>query len=95
MKCTSVTGHRTEANTTIAAVEATHGTVLVKDGRIFLLQYASTNAISRAAHGGIGKSMSQTGAQALVKQGAITLQILGYYYPGSTVGILQSSGAAS
>ena len=88
-------GVETETNTTIAAVEATRGTVLVKGGRIFLSQYASTDAISQSAHGGIGKSMSQTGAQTLAKQGATALQILGYYYPGSVVGILQSSGAAS
>jgi hypothetical protein len=87
-------GVETETNTTIAAVEATRGTVLVKNGRFFLSQYASTDAISQSAHGGIGKSMSQTGAQTLAKQGATTLQILGYYYPGSAIGILQSSGAA-
>jgi hypothetical protein len=88
-------GMETETNTTIAAVEATRGTVLVKDGQIFLSQYASTDAISQSAHGGIGKSMSQTGAQILAKQGATALQILGYYYPGSAVGILQTSGVAS
>lgn len=88
-------GVETETATTIAAVEATRGTVLVKDGRIFLSQYASTDAISQSAHGGIGKSMSQIGAQTLAKQGATTLQILEYYYPGSAVGILQSSGAVS
>jgi peptidoglycan hydrolase-like amidase len=88
-------GVETETNTTIAAVEATRGTVLVKDGRIFLSQYASTDAISQSAHGGIGKSMSQTGAQTLAKQGATTFQILEYYYPSSVVGMLQTSGAAS
>jgi peptidoglycan hydrolase-like amidase len=75
-------GVETETNTTIAAVEATRDTVLVKDGQVFLSQYASTDAISQSAHGGIGKSMSQTGAQILAKQGATMLQILGYYYPG-------------
>lgn len=88
-------GVETETNTTIAAVEATRGTVLIKDGQIFPSQYASTDAISKLAHGGIGKSMSQTGAQTLAKQGATTLQILGYYYPGSRIGILQASGATS
>lgn len=88
-------GVETETNTTIAAVEATRGTVLVKDGQIFLSQYASTDAVSQSAHGGIGKSMSQTGAQTLARQGATTLQILGYYYPGSAVDILQTSRAAS
>lgn len=87
-------GVETETNTTVAAVEATRGTVLVKGGQIFLSQYASTDAISQSAHGGIGKSMSQTGAQNLANQGATTLQILGYYYPGSVVGILQPSEAA-
>ncbi|GEM_PF-4140135 len=88
-------GVETETNRTIAAVAATHRTVLVKEGRIFRSQYASTDAISQEAHGGIGKSMSQAGAQKLATQGATMLQILGYYYPGSGLGVLNLSQAAS
>lgn len=90
----SYRGAATETSTTISAVEATRGAVLVKDGRIFLSQYASTDALSQSAHGGIGKSMSQTGAQRLAEQGATMFQILGYYYPGAGMGVLKPPGAS-
>lgn len=82
-------GVGTEMNTTITAVEDTRGLVLLRDNQIFLSQYASTDAISQADHGGIGNSMSQVGAQIMASQGATMPEILARYYPGVSFGTLE------
>ena len=81
-------GVETEMDTTIAVVNDTRGLVLLRDDQVFLSQYASTDAISQAAHGGIGNSMSQVGAQVMASQGATMPEILARYYPGVSFGAL-------
>ena len=72
-----------ETNTTQAAVVATTGEFISYDGGIVESLYAASDDIVRAAHGGNG--MSQTGAMELAAQGYGYAEILGNYYPGTTL----------
>jgi stage II sporulation protein D len=72
-----------ETNTTQAAVAATTGEFISHNGGIVESLYAATEAIVQAAHGGFG--MSQTGAKDLAAKGYDYTQILGNYYPGTSL----------
>jgi stage II sporulation protein D len=72
-----------ETNTTQAAVVATTGEFISHNGGIVESLYAATEAIVQAAHGGFG--MSQTGAMELAAKGYDYTQILGNYYPGTSL----------
>ncbi|MGF1571041.1 MAG: SpoIID/LytB domain-containing protein [Nodosilinea sp.] len=72
-----------ETNTTQAAVVATTGEFISYNGGIVESLYAASDAIVEAAHGGNG--MSQTGAMQLASQGYSYTEILGNYYPGTSL----------
>jgi hypothetical protein len=72
-----------ETNTTQAAVAATTGEFISYNGGIVESLYAASDAIVQAAHGGNG--MSQTGAMELASEGYNYNQILGNYYPGTSL----------
>lgn len=72
-----------ETNTTQAAVAATTGEFISYNGGIVESLYAASDAIVQAAHGGNG--MSQTGAMELASKGYDYNQILGNYYPGTSL----------
>lgn len=72
-----------ETNTTQAAVAATTGEFISYNGGIVESLYAASDAIVQAAHGGNG--MSQTGAMELASKGYTYTQILGNYYPGTSL----------
>ena len=72
-----------ETNTTQAAVTATTGEFISYNGGIVESLYAASDAIVQAAHGGNG--MSQTGAMELATKGYNYTQILGNYYPGTSL----------
>jgi stage II sporulation protein D len=72
-----------ETNTTQAAVAATTGEFISYNGGIVESLYAASDAIVQAAHGGNG--MSQTGAMQLASKGYNYTQILGNYYPGTSL----------
>lgn len=71
-----------EFTSTAQAVAATQGLVLTSaTGNVLQAQYAATQAISDAYHGGQG--LSQWGAAALAAAGYDYLTILGQFYPGA------------
>ncbi|MGB3135699.1 MAG: SpoIID/LytB domain-containing protein, partial [Nodosilinea sp.] len=72
-----------ETNTTQSAVAATTGEFISYNGGIVESLYAASDAIVQAAHGGNG--MSQTGAMELATKGYNYNQILGNYYPGTSL----------
>jgi len=72
-----------ETNTTQAAVAATTGEFISYKGGIVESLYAASDAIVEAAHGGNG--MSQTGAMEMASQGYSYTEILGSYYPGTSL----------
>lgn len=72
-----------ETNTTQAAVADTTGEFISYNGGIVESLYAASDAIVQAAHGGNG--MSQTGAMELASKGYNYTQILGNYYPGTSL----------
>jgi hypothetical protein len=72
-----------ETNTTQAAVAATTGEFISYNGGIVESLYAASDAIVEAAHGGNG--MSQTGAMELANKGYNYTEILGNYYPGTSL----------
>jgi stage II sporulation protein D len=72
-----------ETNTTQAAVAATAGEFISHNGGIVESLYAASDEIVKAAHGGNG--MSQTGAMQLASQGYSYSEILGNYYPGTSL----------
>ncbi len=77
-----------EANTTQAAVQATAGEFISHQGGIVESLYAASQAIVDDAHSGSG--MSQLGARDLAGQGHSYADILGYYYPGTALGRLET-----
>jgi stage II sporulation protein D len=81
-------GVDSEAHSTYAAVSDTAAQVLTYDGQIVEALYASTQAITDAAHDGFG--MSQYGAEELARQGHNYQQILANYYPGALLARLRS-----
>ena len=81
-------GIATEYNTTHQAVTKTAGEILSSQGGVVESLYAATQAIVDKAHKGAG--MSQNGAYAYANQGYNYRQILGVYYPGVAIALLES-----
>ena len=71
------------------AAAATAGLILSYQGGIVESLYAANSQISWEAHGQLGASMSQEGAQALASAGQRYNQILGHYYPGASLARLR------
>jgi len=80
----SVSGRTREATTSTA------GVILSYQGGIVESLYAATQQIVDEAHGQLGASMSQTGAQELAQQGLRFNEILGRYYQGASLARLQA-----
>ena len=81
-----------ETSTTQASRSATwetRGLILSYGGGIVESLYASTAQISAEAHGHLGASMSQNGAQNLARQGLPFNAILGRYYAGASLARLK------
>ncbi len=75
---------------TRAATDSTAGVILSYQGGIVESLYAATQQIVDEAHGHLGASMSQTGAQQLASQGLRYNEILGRYYRGASLARLQA-----
>jgi hypothetical protein len=75
---------------TAQATAGTAGVILSYQGGIVESLYAATHQISREAHGHLGASMSQHGAQDLALQGLRYNEILGRYYQGASLARLQA-----
>jgi hypothetical protein len=75
---------------TRAATSGTAGVILSYQGGIVESLYAATEQISREAHGHLGASMSQHGAQDLAQQGLRYNEILGRYYQGASLARLEA-----
>ena len=71
------------------AAEQTAGLILSYQGGIVESLYAANSQISAEAHGHLGASMSQEGAQALASGGQRYNQILGHYYRGASLARLR------
>jgi hypothetical protein len=84
---TSVNGRTEEATSSTA------GLILSYQGAIVESLYAATTQITIEAHGHLGASMSQHGAQELAQRGYTFNQILGHYYQGASLARLQAGGA--
>ncbi|WP_259728226.1 MULTISPECIES: SpoIID/LytB domain-containing protein [Synechococcales] len=74
---------------TSEAVKRTTGLILSYQGGIVESLYAANSQITLEAHGHLGASMSQEGAQQLALQGLRYNQILGRYYQGASLARLQ------
>ncbi|MEN9541220.1 MAG: hypothetical protein RLZZ459_1311 [Cyanobacteriota bacterium] len=74
------------------AAEETSGLILSYQGGIVESLYAANSQISWEAHGRLGASMSQEGAQSLASQGRAYNEILGRYYPGASLARLRTGG---
>ena len=79
--------------TTRDATSSTDGLILSYQGGIVESLYAATQQIVEEAHGNLGASMSQTGAQDLAKQGLRYNEILGRYYQGASLARLQAGAS--
>ncbi len=75
---------------TSQATASTAGVILSYQGGIVESLYAATHQISQEAHGHLGASMSQHGAQDLALQGLRYNEILGRYYQGASLARLQA-----
>ena len=76
------------ARTRQAAADTT-GLILSYQGGIVESLYAATREISLEAHGHLGASMSQHGAQELASRGQRYNEILGQYYRGASLARLR------
>ena len=85
-------GLSSESVATRAATDATRGIVLSYRGGLVESLYAATSDISAEAHGHLGASMSQHGAQELAQQGLAFNQILGRFYQGASLSRLKADG---
>lgn len=85
-------GLNSETGATRSAVGATRGLVLSYRGGLVESLYAASSAISQEAHGHLGASMSQSGAQELAMDGLKFNEILGRYYVGASLARLKSDG---
>jgi peptidoglycan hydrolase-like amidase len=83
-------GLSTVTATTRDATSSTNGVILSYQGGIVESLYAATQQIVEEAHGSLGASMSQTGAQDLAQQGLRYNEILGRYYQGASLARLQA-----
>jgi stage II sporulation protein D len=72
------------------AASSTAGLILSYQGAIVESLYAANRQISLEAHGHLGASMSQHGAQDMAQQGYRYNQILGRYYPGASLARLRA-----
>lgn len=81
------------AERTREAVNSTAGLILSYQGAIVESLYAANRQISLEAHGHLGASMSQHGAQAMAQQGFRYTQILGRYYPGASLARLRAGAS--
>ncbi len=72
------------------AARQTAGLILSYQGGIVESLYAANSQITAEAHGHLGASMSQEGAQALARQGLPYNAILGRYYPGASLARLKA-----
>jgi stage II sporulation protein D len=79
-------GAETETNTTQLAVNETRGILLSYQGGVVESLYASSEEIVKEAHSGFG--MSQEGANQLAQQNFNYQQILGRFYPGTSLAVL-------
>ena len=75
------------------ATQATEGIILSYQGGIVESLYAANSAISAEAHGHLGASMSQEGAQSLALKGMKYNEILGHFYRGASLARLRDDGA--
>jgi len=73
------------------ATASTSGIILSYQGGIVESLYAATQQIVEQAHGHLGASMSQTGAQELASRGLRYNEILGNYYQGASLARLQAA----
>lgn len=85
-------GQATSTDATRQATAATRGMVLSYRGGLVESLYAASSEISREAHGHLGASMSQTGAQQLASEGLRFNEILGRYYTGAALARLRTDG---
>lgn len=72
------------------AAATTSGLILSYQGGIVESLYAANRQISLEAHGHLGASMSQHGAQAMAKRGHRFIEILGRYYQGASLARLKA-----
>ncbi len=79
-------GAESETNTTQQAVNETRGLLLSYQGGVVESLYASSDQLVQEAHGGFG--MSQEGASKLAQQSFNYQQILGHFYPGTGLAVL-------
>jgi stage II sporulation protein D len=79
-------GAESETNTTQQAVNETRGLLLSYQGGVVESLYASSDQLVQEAHGGFG--MSQEGASQLAQQSFNYQQILGHFYPGTGLAVL-------
>jgi hypothetical protein len=86
-------GLRTSTTRTRQAVSSTAGLILSYQGAIVESLYAATREISLEAHGQLGASMSQHGAQELAEQGRSYNEILGHYYQGASLARLRTGAS--
>jgi hypothetical protein len=86
-------GLETSNPRTREAVAKTSGLILSYQGAIVESLYAATREISLEAHGSLGASMSQHGAQELAQQGMTYNAILGHYYQGASLARLRSGAS--
>ncbi|MEB3324310.1 MAG: SpoIID/LytB domain-containing protein [Cyanobacteriota bacterium] len=82
-------GLSTVSEPTLQATTSTSGVILSYQGGIVESLYAATQQIVDEAHGHLGASMSQTGAQELAQQGLRFNEILSHYYQGASLARLQ------
>ena len=78
-------GEKSTTQASRSATRETRGMILSYSGGIVKSLYASNAQVSAEAHGHLGASMSQTGAQQLASQGLPFNAILGRYYAGASL----------
>ncbi|MFM7548080.1 MAG: SpoIID/LytB domain-containing protein [Cyanobacteriota bacterium] len=83
-------GLNSSTSRTRQAASSTVGLILSYQGGIVESLYAANRQISLEAHGHLGASMSQHGAQALAKQGLRYNDILGRFYQGASLARLKA-----
>ena len=82
-------GLNSTTSRTRQAAEATAGLILSYQGGIVESLYAADSQISAEAHGHLGASMSQEGAQGLASRGQRYNEILAHYYRGASLARLR------
>lgn len=85
-------GEASRSQRTLEAATSTRGIILSYRGGIVESLYAANSQISAEAHGHLGASMSQQGAQDLAAKGLRFNEILGRYYRGASLARLRPDG---